>query len=306
MQEVTRTRNDRTTLFAAALLTFTALSWSGNYVLGRAIAEEVPAGGLAVARWLLALVCMVIPAWPHLAADWPTLWRHRGIVLFLTFTGGAVFGTLHFVAMKYTSATNGALLAANSPILIATAGALLFGDTLSATRTFGLVLSLAGAVVIVARGEIGNLVAFNLNAGDPLLLLNLVIWAIYSACLRLKPRLHWLSFTFALAFVSVVANIPVALLETYHGQPMRLTATTFWSVMYAGLVSSALAFASWNRGVELIGSQRAGAYLNLIPLFSVLLAWLLLGERLQPFHMVGCGLIVSGIVVSTRTTQARS
>lgn len=292
-------------LVAAGLLGVAALAWAGNYVVGRAIAGVVPPGGLAVGRWLVAVLVMLPLCWPHLDKDLPTLKARWRYMLLMGIVGGAVFGTLQYAGLQFTTATNGGLIGATSPVMIALAGAILFGDRLSAGQKIGLALSLAGAVVIAAKGDAGNLAGLRLNTGDLMIFATLIGWAIYSALLRLKPRVHWTSFTLVIFSVALIGNLPVAYAEHMLGRPMLAFWPTLWAVLYTGVVSSVVGFIAWNRGVEILGSQRAGLYLNLIPLFSVGLAYLLLGERLEAYHAVACVLVFSGLWLAMRRPDER-
>jgi drug/metabolite transporter (DMT)-like permease len=285
--------------WAALLLALAALSWGGNYVLARAVAGEVPPAGLSVFRWLVGLLVLLPFGWRHLQRDWRLLAAHWKPVVLLALAGGAAFGMLQFAALKYTTAVNGGLIGAMSPLLITAAGAVLFGDRLGVGQVGGVILSIGGALVVVFQGSLARLHAFSVSLGDMLVLLNLVIWAGYTVCLRFKPPVHWLSFTIVLAAVSMAASIPLALLEDVLGEHLRYSPATFGAIAYTGLVSSAVAYAAWNHGVAVLGSHRAGLFLNLIPVFSIAVAWSVLGEPIERYHAIGIGLIFAGIWVAT-------
>ncbi len=286
-------------VWAAALLIVAALCWAGNYIAGRAIAGHVPPAGLAVGRWLVAVLLLVPLAWPHLRRDLGVMaprWRY---MLLMGVLGAGVFGTLQYAALQYTTATNGGLISASSPVMIALAGALMFGDRLLPRQIAGLALSMTGAVVIAAKGDWANLAALRLDVGDLMILATLVSWGIYCALLRHKPMVHWASFTLGLFAVALVGNIPLAAFEHVSGRPLLATLPTALAVLYTGVISSVIGFLAWNRGVEIIGAARAGVFLNLIPIFTVLLAVLLLGETIRTFHFVACALVFSGLWLAT-------
>lgn len=286
--------------WAGLLLALSALAWAGNYVMGRWVAGAVPPGGLALGRWVIATLVMLPLAWPYLQLDWPAIVERWRYLVFMGVIGGAVFGTLQYAGLQFTTATNGGLIGAMSPLLISLAGAVLFGDRLSWRQWAGLALSLSGAVAIVAKGNLANLAALRLNIGDLMILATLVAWAVYSAMLRLRPAMHWTTFTFIVFAVALAGNIPVALIEVLAGNPLAATWPTAISILYTGVVSSAVGFIAWNRGVEIIGSQRAGLFLNLIPVLSVGLAFLLLGERLEAYHAIACLLVFGGLGLALR------
>lgn len=294
----------RTVATAAVLLSVSALFWAGNYVIGRAIAGEVPPAGLAAARWIVAILALLPIAWPHLARDIPVLLASWRVILLLGLTGMAAFGTLQYLGLQFTTATNGGLIGGTTPLFIALAGALMFGDRLTWRQGLGLALSFAGILTIVAQGEVANLLLLRFNGGDLLILATLVSWAVYCTVLRLKPAVHWTSFAIGTFAVGAVANIPFAAAEQLAGVGLRANLTTALTVAYTGLLASAIGYGTWNRGVELIGSQRAGLFLNLVPLFSVVLAYALLGERLEPFHALAFVTIVAGLWLGSIAPRA--
>lgn len=286
--------------WAAVLLATAALSWAGNYVVGRAIAGDVPPVGLAVGRWAVAVLVLLPLAWRHLPRDWPLLRARWHYILVMGLLGAGMFGTLQYAGLQYTTAANGGLLSATSAVWIALAGVLMYADRLSAPQIAGLAISMSGAIVIVAKGDPANLADLRFNVGDLMILISLASWGIYTALLRHKPATHWTSFTMALFAVGFIGNLPFAAVEHAMGRPLQATLPTFAAVLYTGLVSSVIGFAVWNRGVEIIGAPRAGVYLNLIPIFTVMLAVALLGERLQRFHVVACVLVFSGLWLAMR------
>jgi drug/metabolite transporter (DMT)-like permease len=128
----------------------------------------------------------------------------------------------------------------------------------------------------------------------------MLLWAIYSAYLRLMPRIHWLSFTCVLGAVAALGSAPVALWEYAIGWRFEPTTLTAFTIVYVAIFPSALAYAAWNRGVELVGTNRAAPFLHLTPLYSALLAYVLLGERLMAYHLLGFALILSGVYFAAR------
>lgn len=282
------------------LLALATLFWSGNHVLGRAIAGHVPPAGLSVFRWILVVLLLVPFVRQTWRRDWAVIAERPGAIVLLSLTGGALFGTLQLVALNFTAAVNVAVLNSVAPALIVLASLLIFADRIRALQLCGIAISLVGVLVIVAQGSWTRLSELTFNYGDLLVLANMGLWAIYSACLRLKPDISAFGFLMALAAVSAVANVPFAILEHALGLPLQMTWPTVLAIIYTGVFTSFLAYAAWGRGVELIGAARAGAFLHLVPLYGALLAWLLLGERMQLFHVAGLVLILSGVTLAAR------
>lgn len=277
------------------LLALAALFWSGNHIVGRAMAGEVPPVGVSVLRWLLPLVILWPLARPHLKRDWPLMRGHWGIMLWLGITGGALFSALQYVGLQYTLALNVSVFNSLVPVLIVAVGAVLFHDRISTLQLVGIVTSSLGVLVIVARGNIETFRDVAFNWGDIIIIINMLIFAVYAAYLRLRPPINGWSFMFALAVISVVATLPFAIWEALSGVTFKATWLTFGAVAYVSIFPSVIAFAAWNRGVELIGANRSGPFLHLVPIYTAIIGTTLLGESLAVFHIVGFGLILTGV-----------
>jgi drug/metabolite transporter (DMT)-like permease len=296
MQERGEGRSSR----AYLLVALAALCWSGNHILGRAIAGHVPPMAVSTVRWLAPALMLWPLARRHLTEDWPAIRKGWRVLVFLALVGGAIFGSLQYIGLQYTTAINVSVLNSLAPVLIVIAGASLFGDRISLRQALGIAVSLSGVLVIVSRGRFSSLLAFELNAGDIIILFNMGLWAVYSACLRSRPRIHWLSFTFIIALVAGLATLPFWALEHARGATLQPTLLTAGALAYVSVFPSLVAYACWNRGVELIGANRAGVFLHLVPLYSAVLATLLLGERIGTHHIAGFLLILTGVWLAAR------
>lgn len=289
---------------AYLMLAFASLCWSGNHIVGRAIAGHVPPMAISAARWMIPLAVILLIARTHLVRDWPAIRAHWRIMLFFGVTGGTLFGILQYVALNLTTALNVSVLNSLGPVFIVAAGALVFRDRLTWMQGLGIAVSLFGVLVIVARAELATLMSLSFNIGDLLVVLNQAMWAFYSILLRKKPDIHWLSFMFVLAAISTVTTLPLAVAEYAAGAKLHADWITAGAFLFVGIFPSMLAFAAWNGGVSRIGANRAGPFLHLIPLYSALLATLLLGERLMAFHALGFGLIIAGVWLAARRRDA--
>lgn len=282
------------------LLIFAGLCWSGNHVIGRAIAGHVPPLGISFLRWTLP----VIVIWPfvtgYLRKDWPAIRQHWKAILFLTLTGGALFTVLQYTGLQHTTALNVSVLNSLAPVMMVASAAVLFRDYMSPRQIVGVFVSLAGVLVVITRGDPDILHNFAFNAGDLLVIGSMTTWGVFSACLRLKPAIHWLSFLFIIALVSAIASLPLAVAEAMSGFVFKFDLLTVFAVLYTAIFAAFLAMAAWNRGVQLIGSNRAGPFLHLIAIYSAALAGVFLDERLGLHHIVGFVLILSGVWLAAR------
>jgi drug/metabolite transporter (DMT)-like permease len=285
---------------AYVLLAFASLCWSGNHVVGRAIAGHIPPLMISTIRWFVPALILWSIARPKIQQDWPIIRQHWRILLWLGATGGVLFSALQYIGLQYTSALNASILNSLVPVLIIAAGALIFRDRIAVIQLVGIATSLTGVLIVVTRGNLDALQHLNFNAGDIIIVFNMIVFAIYVVYLRLRPQIHWMSFLFVLAVVSATGTMPFAILEAASGQKYELTILTFAAILYVSIFPSVLAFAAWNRGVELIGANRSGPFLHLIPLFTALLASTFLDEKLMLFHVLSLMMILCGIWLAAR------
>lgn len=282
------------------LLAIAPLCWAGNHIVGRLIAGEVAPGSLSLLRWVVSAVVVLPFAIGHLRRDAPKLAAAPWTVVLLAIAGGGVFGTMQFVALKYTIALNAAVFNATVPAFIVAAGAVIFRDSVRLAQVVGILISLCGVLVIVGKGDPQVFQHLQFNGGDVIIVANMALFAVYSACLRLRPGVHWMTFLIAMSVVSALTNVPLTIAEALAGEPLKIDMMTLMAVAYAGIITSALAYATWARGIELIGAARAGAFLYLVPVYGALLSTLLLDEQIRSFHLAGLGMIVIGVTLASR------
>lgn len=285
---------------AYLLLSLTALFWAGNFVLGRGVHEHIPPIALAWARWAFAALIVLPFAISHIRRDWPVIMRSLPILVFFGTVGVGAFNTLSYTGLNYTTALNALVLQSSGPILIVLSSFAIFGDRISYRQMLGIVLSLSGVLLMVARGDPSVLAEFELNRGDLMLVLALALWGLYTAFLRKRPAIHWLSFIFVTFAIGALANLPFFLVEHLYVRQLRFDAETMAAIAYVSIFPSILAYIGFNRGVELIGASRAGVCLHLVPLFGALLAITLLGEELRLYHIAGIALILAGVSLAAR------
>ena len=282
------------------LLTLTPLFWAGNAIVGRAAAGQIPPMTLSFLRWGLAFLIVLPFGWTHLRADWPAIRARIGLMLALAISGIGIFNTLQYWALQYTTALNVLLMQSALPLCVALWSFALLGIRLSWAQGIGIGVSLLGVLMILLQGNLVSIAAIALNKGDAAFALALVIFGYYSAMQIRRPQMHalsFLSFTFGIGALFI---LPFALWEIVHHQMMRVTPATLASIFYVAVFPSILAYLCFNRGVALIGANRAAPFFHLIPLFGSVLAIGLLGERPQWFHGVGYVLVLGGIAIAAR------
>jgi drug/metabolite transporter (DMT)-like permease len=181
---------------------------------------------------------------------------------------------------------------------------MLFGERLTLLQAGGIMVSLAGVIVIICRGDLGVLLSVGVNRGDIWYLAALFMYAFYSALLRLRPAIHPLSFLTVTMGWSTFLLLPLLALEMASGATVCFDRATLITFAYIGIFPSILAYLFLNRGIELIGANRAAPFLHLIPVFGSALAIIFLGERPQLFHGIGYALVLVGVVIAARRRSA--
>lgn len=290
----------RTQAAAYVMLPLAAACWAGNHIVARAAGGHVPPASLAVMRWILVTLVVLPFALVHARADWPKLKRDRRVMLLLAITGGGLFGTLQFVALHFTTALNMGVVGSVAPAFIVAASWILFRDRLSIVQLLGVTISLTGVLAIVSRLDLDRLASFTFNGGDLIIIANMVLWALYSACLRLRPDVHPMTFMLAMAIIAGLGNLPFAGLEYAFGYQLQETWLTLVALLYSTFITTLLAYFLWNRGIDIVGAPRASAFLHTIPVFAAVLATTILGETIEAYHIVGFALILGGVSLAAR------
>lgn len=299
-------RHSASPLAAALLLSISSACWGGNFIIGRAVHAEVPPAGLSFWRWVLALAILLPFAWPHVRRDWREIRRHWKSLAVLAFFGMALFHTALYLSVNYTTATNAALLVAICPVLVPLLSWVLHREPVTARILLAIAVSIFGVAVVILRGDPAQLATLSFNRGDLIMLVAVFAWSMYTVLVKRRPAaLHPQSLLVAtMAFASVFL-LPVYLWESAFVRPMPVTQDSLLAVAYVVVFASLLAYVCFNRGIEVLGPNKGGLFLHLVPAFAALLAFVFLGERLQGFHAFGIAAIVVGIVLATTAKPAR-
>lgn len=282
------------------LLSLTSLFWAGNVVLGRYVAGHVPPIALATLRWGGAFLLILPFAWPHLRRDWATIRANLPMMILLSITGIGAYNTIAYMGLQYTSALNALLIQSAGPLFVAFWSLLLLRTRLSFAQALGIAISLCGVLTILARGDFEALSAVDFNKGDLLFGAALMIFCIYSSIVPRRPNLHPLAFLGFTTGAGALMNVPLALWENISGYTTSFDTETLLTLGYVIVFPSVLAYLCYNRGVELIGGNRAAPFYHLIPVFGSVLAIGFLGEEPKLFHLVGYALVLLGIFIAAR------
>jgi len=283
------------------LLILASLFWAGNWVVGRAMRNDIPPVAMGFWRWALALLILLPFAARELRLNWHVVRANWFTLALLGGLGATLFNTMIYIGLQYTAATNGVLFNSVTPIIIIVMSWLVFRERLGVWQAMGVLLSLAGVAVIVARGEPQILAALRFNHGDLWLLSAMFLWGAYTIVLRKRPAgLSATGFLAAMLLLGLPLLLPFYLWEIFTRGGFAISVPTAAALAYYSTLPSVVAYLFWNRGVAQIGPNKAGLFVHLMPVFGALLSTIFLGERLYAYHVAGAALIFAGIYLTTR------
>ena len=295
----------RLTPGTAALLVIPPLLWAGNAVVGRLVHGLIPPITLNFLRWVLAFAILLPLAHGVLRRDSP-LWTHWRRYALLGLLGIGLYNALQYMALQTSTPINVTLVGSSMPVWMLAVGALFFGAAVTRRQVMGALLSVCGVLLVLSRGEWSQLLAFRLVPGDVFMLLATVSWAFYSWLLSRTTgpagiRSDWAAFlmaqmVFGLAWSGSFAGAEWATGRTHIAWGWPLAA----ALAFIAVGPAVLAYRCWGVGVQRAGPAVAGFFSNLTPLFAAVLSALVLGDVPQAYHALAFGLIVAGIVVSSR------
>jgi drug/metabolite transporter (DMT)-like permease len=298
----------------ALMLSVPPLLWAGNAVVGRLAIQSISPLWLNASRWGLALLLLLPLGWrafgsptrrAQLAARWPHL-------AMLSLTGVGAYNALQYLALKTSTPLNVTLIAASSPVWSLALGAAFYGERPRRAQWLGAALSLLGVAVVLARGDAAALAQVRLVPGDLLMLLAILSWSVYSWMLARPPapmrgaqRPDWtwaefLCIQMALGLCWATAGAGIGSWLQPSPGPVAWTPWLVAALAYVVIGPSLIAYRLWGLGVATAGPAVAAFFANLTPLFAAMLSAALLGQWPQPYHALAFGLIVAGIVVSSR------
>ncbi len=284
---------------AYLLLTITAFLWGGNMTAGKLAVGHVSPMVLNSLRWTMAAIVLGLFSLPQMRRDWPVVRRHWPAILAFGAVGYTAYNAFLYSGLQLTSAINVSMIQASLPFCILAINFALFRTRSTVLQMTGFLVTLAGVATVVSQGEMRKLLHLDLNLGDLLALAAALSYSGYTVALRWKPPLNWRVMVISFCCGAVIASIPLVAAEIALGSAIwPHDAIGFGVVLYAGLFPSLISQAFFIRGVDVIGPNRAGIFINLIPVFGTIIAVLVLDEQLSGFHAIALVLVVGGIALA--------
>ena len=293
---------NRTILIASIYLFFTTLFWAGNFIVGKtASLNEIPPISLNFYRWLIAWFILLPFTYKELIEKKEYIIKNIGIFIILGITAVSIFNSALFYSLKFTQVITGVLMISVVPVMIIFFSALLKIEKTNIFQIFGVALSLTGVVLIITKADIEILKKLDFNRGDLTMLIAMFSWSIYSALLKKKKyELSQITLLQVVIGFGVIILIPFYFIDINIGNEIKFDIPFFLILTYVVLFPGLISFFLWIKGVGLIGANRAGVYLPLMPILGAIMAMIIFGEKILFYHFVGAVFIIAGIVLSNK------
>ena len=293
-----------TSLKAAIFLCFASLFWSGNFVIGRFSSLEniISPLSLAFYRWVIAFLILTPFCLQKAVKELPLLKKQPGMIFLIILTGPTLFNTLVYLGLTATTVINSLLIISTTPMLIILLNKLLYKAQTNIFQMIGIFISLIGVSYVISKGSFQNIFGSEFYFGDLFILLAVTSWALYSIFLK-KNETGVSGFSFLyLSFVfTVILLFPVYLYDIFiQDNFINIDQKTLLVIGYTGIFPSIISYMCWNTGVALIGPNKSGPFLHLMPVFGGILAFLVFRETLEIYHYAGILSVIVGIIITNK------
>ncbi len=293
-----------TSLKAVIFLCFASLFWSGNFVIGRFSSLEniVSPLSLAFYRWVIAFLILTPFCIKNAIKELPLFKKQPGMIFLIILTGPTLFNTLVYLGLTATTVINSLLIISTTPMLIILLNKLLYKAQTNISQMIGILISLIGVSYVIAKGSFQNIFGSEFYFGDLFILLAVISWSLYSIFLKKnKTGVSGFSFLYLSFFFTVILLFPLYLYDIFiQDNHINIDQKTFLVIGYTGIFPSIISYMCWNTGVALIGPNKSGPFLHLMPIFGGILAFLVFRETLEIYHYAGILSVIIGIIISNK------
>ena len=289
---------------AAIVLCFASLFWSGNFVIGRLASVEnlVSPLSLGFYRWIIAFIILTPFCFSKAIQDLPLLKKQPGMIFLIVLTGPTLFNTFVYVGLTATTVINALLIISTTPMLIILFNRILYKSETNLYQMLGIFISLIGVSFVIAKGNYQNIFQSNFYFGDLFILLAVTSWSLYSIFLKKNVTgVSGFSFLYISFGLTVVFLFPVYLYDLFiQGNYLQISKQSLLIIGYTGIFPSIFSYICWNTGVALIGPNKSGPFLHLMPIFGGILAFLVFQETLYIYHYAGIVSVIIGIIITNK------
>ena len=291
-------------LKATIVLCLASLFWSGNFVIGRLASVESLVSPLSLGfyRWVIAFVILTPFCFSKAFNELPLLKKQPGMIFLIILTGPTLFNTLVYLGLTATTVINALLIISTTPMLIILFNKILYRIDTNRYQMLGIIISLLGVSFVIAKGNYQNIFQSDFYSGDLFILLAVTSWALYSIFLKKNETgVSGFSFLYISFGLTVILLFPVYLFDIFiQGNYLKLSNQSLLAIGYTGIFPSIFSYICWNTGVALIGANKSGPYLHLMPIFGGILAFFIFQETLQIYHYAGIVSVIVGIKITNK------
>ena len=296
--------NQNNKFFIAAIyLVCATLFWAGNFIVGKtASINEIPPISLNFYRWLVAWLILLPFTFRELIKKKNYILNNIGLFIVLGITAVTIFNSALFYSLKFTQVISGVLMISTVPVMIIFISSLLKIEKTNFFQIIGVGFSLTGVLFIITKADLGLLKNLDFNRGDLIMIIAMLSWATYSALLKKKKyELSQISLLQVVISFGVIFLIPLYFIDMNMGNSIKLEKPFFLTLTYVVLFPGLASFFFWIKGVALIGANRSGVFLHLMPIFGAVMAMIIFNEKFMFYHLIGAVFILIGIILSNRT-----
>ena len=295
-------KKTNTNLIASSFLFFATLFWAGNFIVGKAASiNEVPPISLNFYRWTIAFFILLPFTYKELLQKKKYILNNLGIFSILGITAVSIFNSALFYSLQFTQVITGVLMISTVPVMIIFISSILKIEKTNFFQLLGVALSLTGVLFIITKFNLNILLNLDFNKGDLSALFAMFSWSLYSALLKKeKYQFSQISLLQVVIGFGVIYLIPFYIIDTNLGNVVNFNLPFFLILFYVILFPGITSFFFWIKGVSLIGPNRAGIYLHLMPILATVLAMLIYKEKIMFYHYIGAIFIITGIIFSNR------
>ena len=287
---------------AYIFLILATLFWSGNFIVGKAASLfEIPPFTLNFYRWTFAWLILAPFTLKEIFKKKSYILNNIKLILILGITSITVFNSIVYYSLNFTQVISGVLMISTIPVMIIFFCWVFKIEKTNFYQLLGVFFSLMGVVVIVTNADINKLLNLNFNKGDLWMIVAMFSWAMYSALLRKKKfKLSQISLLQTIISAGLILLLPAYLIEMTLGYRVNINLPFILTLTYVVLFPGLASFFFWIKGISIIGSNRSGIFLHLMPIFSTIMAMLIFKEKFMTFHLIGAILIITGIILSSK------
>ena len=287
---------------AYIFLVLTTLFWSGNFIVGKAASYfDIPPFTLNFYRWTFAWLILAPFTIKEIIKKKNYILENIKLIIVLGITSITIFNSIVYYSLNFTQVISGVLMISTIPVMIIIFCWLFKIEKTNIYQILGVIFSLFGVIVIITKANLAILMNLNFNKGDLWMVVAMFSWAMYSALLRKKKfEISQLSLLQIIISAGLIFLLPAYLIELSLGHKANVNLPFVLTLTYVVLFPGLASFIFWIKGISIIGSNRSGIFLHLMPIFSTILAIIIFKEKFMFYHLFGAILIITGIILSSK------